>query len=70
MPTIEDIAARTLKAGKHAGIFVMDAAYTGRFEKMGYTFHGARQRTEIRLDGRLGANRRGARRPDLNLRPT
>lgn len=38
MPTIEDIAARTLKAGKHAGIFVMDTAYTGRFKKMGYTF--------------------------------
>lgn len=38
MPALEDIAARTLKAGKHAGIFVMDTALTGRYAKMGYRF--------------------------------
>jgi len=38
MPAVEDIASRTLKAGKHAGIFAMDPAYTGRFVEMGYRF--------------------------------
>lgn len=36
METVEQIAVRTRKAGKHAGIFVMNTAYAGRFVKMGY----------------------------------
>lgn len=36
METMENVAVRTRKAGKHAGIFVMDTSYAGRFVKMGY----------------------------------
>ena len=36
MQTVEDIAARTRKAGKHAGIYVVDPAIAGRFSGMGY----------------------------------
>jgi 4-hydroxy-2-oxoheptanedioate aldolase len=38
MEAVADIAARARKAGKHAGIFVMDPAYTGRYVEMGYRF--------------------------------
>lgn len=38
MEPIADIAARSRAAGKHAGIFVVDAAMTGRFVEMGYRF--------------------------------
>lgn len=38
MPTVADIAARALKAGKLAGMFVMDTAYTRRYVEMGYRF--------------------------------
>lgn len=36
METIAAIAARTKAAGKHAGIFVVNAAMSGRFVEMGY----------------------------------
>lgn len=36
MDAVADIAARTRAAGKHAAIFVVDPALTGRFVKMGY----------------------------------
>lgn len=36
METIASIAARTRKAGKHAGIYVVDAGMCGRFVGMGY----------------------------------
>ena len=38
MPTVADIAARALKAGKLAGMFVMDTSYTRRYVEMGYRF--------------------------------
>jgi len=38
METVADIARRARKAGKHAGIFAMDPAFTGRFVEMGYRF--------------------------------
>jgi 4-hydroxy-2-oxoheptanedioate aldolase len=38
METIAAIASRTRAAGKHAGIFVVDAAMCGRFVEMGYRF--------------------------------
>ncbi|NGN39658.1 HpcH/HpaI aldolase/citrate lyase family protein [Mesorhizobium sp. CGMCC 1.15528] len=38
METIENIAAKAKAAGKHAGIFVVDAAMSGRFVDMGYRF--------------------------------
>ncbi|MEW9808192.1 HpcH/HpaI aldolase family protein [Mesorhizobium marinum] len=36
MQAIEQIAARARKAGKYAGIYVIDPAYAGRFVSMGY----------------------------------
>jgi 4-hydroxy-2-oxoheptanedioate aldolase len=36
MQTVEKVAARARKAGKHAGIYVMDPAIAGRFVSMGY----------------------------------
>lgn len=38
METLARIAARAKVAGKHAGIFVVDAAMCGRFVEMGYRF--------------------------------
>jgi len=38
METLSRIAARAQEAGKHAGIFVVDAAMCGRFVEMGYRF--------------------------------
>jgi len=38
METVADIAARAIKAGKHAGIFVVDAKLAGRYAAMGYRF--------------------------------
>jgi 4-hydroxy-2-oxoheptanedioate aldolase len=36
MGAIEDIASRARGAGKHAGIYIMDPATSGRFVSMGY----------------------------------
>lgn len=36
MPAIEQIAGRARKAGKYAGIYVIDPALAGRFVSMGY----------------------------------
>lgn len=38
METIASIASRSRAAGKHAGIFVVDAGMSGRFVEMGYRF--------------------------------
>ena len=38
MGTVERIAARAKAAGKHAGIYVVDASMSGRFVEMGYRF--------------------------------
>lgn len=38
METIAEVAARTRKAGKHAGIFLMDPSFAGRYVEMGYRF--------------------------------
>jgi 4-hydroxy-2-oxoheptanedioate aldolase len=38
MGTVGEIAARARKAGKHAGIFVVDAKDAGRYAAMGYRF--------------------------------
>lgn len=36
MEAVADIAARTRKAGKHAGIYIVDPAVTGRLAAMGF----------------------------------
>jgi len=36
METVADVARRANEAGKHAGIFLVDPSYAGRFVKMGY----------------------------------
>jgi 4-hydroxy-2-oxoheptanedioate aldolase len=36
MQTVEQVAARARKAGKHCGIYVIDPAISGRFVSMGY----------------------------------
>jgi 4-hydroxy-2-oxoheptanedioate aldolase len=36
MRTVEEVAARAKRAGKHAGIYVMDPTIAGRFVSMGY----------------------------------
>jgi len=36
MPTVEQIAARARKAGKYAGIYIIDPTLAGRFVSMGY----------------------------------
>lgn len=38
MATVEQVAARARKAGKHCGIYVVDPAIAGRFVSMGYQF--------------------------------
>lgn len=38
MEAVADIAARAKKAGKHAGIFLMDPKFAGRYQAMGYRF--------------------------------
>lgn len=38
MEAIADIAARARKAGKHAGIFLIDPKFAGRYHAMGYRF--------------------------------
>ncbi len=38
MQTVEQIAGRARKAGKYAGIYVIDPAIAGRFVSMGYQF--------------------------------
>jgi 4-hydroxy-2-oxoheptanedioate aldolase len=38
MPAIEQIAGRARKAGKHAGIYIVDPATAGRYVSMGYQF--------------------------------
>ncbi|PWJ85898.1 4-hydroxy-2-oxoheptanedioate aldolase [Pseudaminobacter salicylatoxidans] len=38
METLARIAARAKEAGKHAGMYVVDAAMCGRFVEMGYRF--------------------------------
>jgi 4-hydroxy-2-oxoheptanedioate aldolase len=38
MPTVEQIAGRARKAGKYAGIYVIDPAISGRYVSMGYQF--------------------------------
>jgi 4-hydroxy-2-oxoheptanedioate aldolase len=36
MPTVEQVARSARKAGKYAGIYVIDPAFAGRFVSMGY----------------------------------
>lgn len=38
MQTVEDIARRTRKAGKHAATFLVDPSYAGRYAAMGFRF--------------------------------
>lgn len=38
MPAIEQIAGRARKAGKYAGIYIVDSAIAGRYVSMGYQF--------------------------------
>ena len=38
MEAVADIAERAKKAGKHAGIFLMDTKFAGRYHAMGYRF--------------------------------
>jgi 4-hydroxy-2-oxoheptanedioate aldolase len=38
MGTVEDVARRARKAGKYAGIYVIDPAIAGRYVSMGYQF--------------------------------
>lgn len=38
METVADVAKRARAAGKHCGIYVMDAALSGRYVDMGYRF--------------------------------
>lgn len=38
MEAVADIAERAKKAGKHAGIFLMDMKFAGRYHAMGYRF--------------------------------
>ncbi len=36
MKTVEEVAGRTRKAGKYAGIYVIDPKTAGRYVSMGY----------------------------------
>ena len=38
MPTVEQIAGRACKAGKYAGIYIVDPTIAGRYVSMGYQF--------------------------------
>ena len=38
MKTVEEIAGRTRKAGKYAGIYIVDPTIAGRYVSMGYQF--------------------------------
>lgn len=61
MDTIEDIARRARKAGKHAGIFVTDPESSGRFVSMGYQLLATGSEIQLfRLGGEalLGSIRR------------
>jgi 4-hydroxy-2-oxoheptanedioate aldolase len=50
MQAVEQIAGRARKAGKYAGIYVIDPALSGRFVSMGYQFLAmAQEQTLMRL---------------------
>ena len=50
MPTVEDVASRARKAGKHAAIYVIDPQLAGRYVAMGYRlFAMGSEHTVMRL---------------------
>lgn len=66
MKTVEEIAARTRKAGKHAGIFLADAGFAGRYADMGFRFMalgGEHKLMAVGADSLLGTARSSLRKP-------
>jgi 4-hydroxy-2-oxoheptanedioate aldolase len=60
MEAIADIAARARKAGKYAGIFVVDPSFAGRFADMGFQFMalgGEHKLIAVGAESLLGAAR-------------
>ena len=64
LETVADIAGRTRKAGKYAGIFLVDPKSAGRYAAMGYQFMalgGEHKMISMGAEGLLGAARSALR---------